>query len=54
MIQKILCVLWHVTWKHRMDGDDFKVIKVRGWRTALIENRGSRSTITPMFSFENC
>ena len=40
-------------WKNRLKnsfGDDAKVIKVKGWRTALVDDSyGSRQTITFLF-----
>jgi len=53
MIQKLLCWLYPIfysKWLTDTSGENSKVIKVRGWRTALIETRwGTRMTITICF-----
>jgi hypothetical protein len=51
-LDRMVSALWRWTWQHWLsDGD--KVIRVKGWRTALVESRsGQRSTITPLFRWE--
>ena len=36
-------------WRKRLENAEYKVVKVRGWRTFLVENKwGRRETITFM------
>ncbi|MEK6884632.1 MAG: hypothetical protein AABY22_33675 [Nanoarchaeota archaeon] len=59
MIQKILCKIWFLVWKKWLYdsrlGTYYKVLKVSGWRTALISRNFqngkeyNRSTISPCF-----
>jgi len=47
-VQKILIPIWSIVFKKWLD--DRKVVKVKGWRTALVEGeKVSRCTITPCF-----
>lgn len=50
---KIARWLWAIIWKKWLWNDFYqeygKVIKVKGWRTALVETPTSRVTITPLF-----
>lgn len=46
MKHPLILRLFAFVWRHRLDQGD-KVIKVRGWRTALVETRsGTRCTVT--------
>ena len=38
--------LWSKVWRNYLEPGD-KIIKVKGWRTALVQNGGRRLTITP-------
>ncbi len=53
MTQKILIFLWSIVWREWLfdwKKQPLKVIKVKGWRTALVETKaGHRETITPCF-----
>ena len=52
LLIRILAFFWALAWRHRLEPGD-RVIKVRGWRTALIENQwGDRLTVTWLFRFE--
>jgi hypothetical protein len=49
-LERLVSALWAVVWRRWLAPGD-KVIRVKGWRTALIETRaGARQTITPLFS----
>lgn len=49
MKNRIFCWIWSLVWKKYID-NGWRVIKVKGWRTALIDDsHGQRKTITPCF-----
>jgi hypothetical protein len=47
MNNKFTRFLWATLWSKWLDGD--KVVKVKGWRTAIVDGRGNRRTISPCF-----
>lgn len=48
-MQKILIPIWSIVFRKWLH--DIRVVKVKGWRTALVEGeKVSRYTITPCFS----
>jgi len=61
MIQKLLIPLFTIIWWHRLLDEDYagrgfkrsQVVKVKGWRTAIIDHKwgGGRSTDTFMIKF---
>lgn len=52
--QRLLGWLWSAVWRRWMldsRGRKLRVVRVKGWRTALVEGYyGERQTITPCFS----
>ena len=58
MIQRILVPLFTFVWWNRLNPDEVEykytrmhVYKVKGWRTAIIDDRGQRLTVTFLFNF---
>lgn len=51
---EMLLRLWALVWRRWMtgcDGEQLRIVRVKGWRTALVEgNKTTRQTITPCFT----
>ena len=56
MIQRVLCLLFALVYRRWLHNSWFnnhdRVIKVKGWRTAIVEDKAARRmTISPCFWF---
>ena len=53
-VERLVIWLWSVVWSRWLidcKGSKMTVVKVKGWRTAIVESRcESRKTITPCFA----
>lgn len=57
-MKKIIILIFSFIWQKRLSGNSWngkpmKVIKVKGWRTAIVESCGNRMTISFCFWFFN-
>lgn len=52
MIDSIIKCLFSFVWRKRLADGDNKLIKVKGWRTALIQTPSKRMTVTFLFNWE--
>jgi len=57
ILERMVILLWSLVWRHWLldghTGKYCKVVRVKGWRTALVDSPSkARMTITPMFKWE--
>jgi hypothetical protein len=45
MIEKLFSFIW----RKRLAEDNFKVVKIKNWRTALVESYGKRQVVSFCF-----